>query len=217
MRQASKQSVRGQCVCPSQLYISDIQQRPPRPRHERLERLAKRFGGGTSKIRDDQSNGGSTSQAQATADMLFSYRGHFYFVPHDFVFCTGATLKTALVFWFCGMDSTNGKRIRPFRKLKLKLLPTKKLKNTYKINWCPIFRFLEKNVHMSLPQQSNLITNEDLKIYYDECIKVLQDKVSFCFNDRKNSALTWKVSTWSKNIQPSSITSKKALIEISHF
>jgi hypothetical protein len=61
---------------------------------------------------------------------------------------------------------------------------------------------------MSLAQDSNLITNDDLKTYYDECIKVLQDRVSFCFNGRKNSALTWKVSTWSKNIQPSIISSK---------
>jgi hypothetical protein len=193
-----------------QRLMAEIESRYNNTLDERLNRLAERFGGSSGRIRNDVTNDGRSSQAQARADdMLFSYGGQFYYVPHDFAFPTGASLKTALVFWFCGMDtSTNGKRIRPFRTLKLQLLPTTKLKNTYKINWCPIFRYLEKNVQVSLAQDFNSITNDDLKMYYDECIKVLGDRVSFCFNDRKNSALTWKVSTWSRSIQPSYITSK---------
>ena len=189
-----------------QMMFTEVERRYNENLDERIENLVERLGGSGS-ANNVSASAAATSQVQTAgvaADMLFTYGGHFYFVPEHFSFPTAATLKAGIVFWFCGMDaSTTGKRIRPFRNLKPKSLPTTTLRTTFKLHWCPIFRYLEKHVSLSLPEDFDLITNNDLKIYHDECIKVLRERVSFCFKNGKNKALNWVVSTWSKHILPS--------------
>ena len=49
-------------------------------------------------------------------------------------------------------------------------------------------------------------TEEELKAYYDECIRFLKERVSYCFKEGKGvKALGNQISTWSKSVARSRI------------
>ena len=70
----------------------------------------------------------SQQQYQGSEESLFSYNGHFHYVPDGFLYPVSATLKSRLEFWFFRMDKVTGKRVCPFRKLKPSGIPTTPLK-----------------------------------------------------------------------------------------
>ena len=104
------------------------------------------------------------------------------------------------MFWLFGMDVANNNRVIPFRKLKATMLPLS-LKNTFKLNWKPLFVYLEKHVSIDV----ETITNDNINVYYNACIVVLKNRLSFCFKKKDGRSLSWAVSTWSKNVMPSNI------------
>ena len=110
-------------------------------------------------------------------------------------------------------------KIRAFRKLKTKNLPDR-LKNRFKLSWCPIFRYLEERVTMDLPENKMLMTEGEFQSYYDGCVFVLKQRVSHAFKKKggESCALALTVSTWSNRVQHSLIwkhgtESNKSFIE----
>lgn len=152
---------------------------------------------------DDSGDGG---QVVRSITDNFAYNGRFYFVPQDFEF-PRANLKEGLRLWLLG--HTTNKRgdsvVRPFRKLSTYSLPTLKHQNTYKIQWSPIFRYLEKNVGTILPADTSKMTVDEVDEYYKECVALLKEQVSYCFAKKGTKPLGWTLSTWSNRIQRSSI------------
>ena len=135
---------------------------------------------------------------------VFSYGGKFYYVPEDFKF-PSASLKEGLRLWLCGQTvSTNGtKSIRPFRQLRTKSLPPH-LKNTYKSQWSPIFKYLEEGVTaQQLPSDTSGMTADQIDNYYGHCMDLLRGKVSYCF--KKEDSTVWTTGTWSNRISRASV------------
>lgn len=144
-------------------------------------------------------------RAQDEVGNVFAYEGRFYGVPSSFQF-PRATLKEGLRLWFGGQTvSEDGRQIiRPFRKLTLSLLP-KKLHDTYKVQWRPIFTFIEAG--MKDTENGGILppnfTGDNLEKYYVACLEFLRRRVSYCF--KKGNAGTWSTGTWSNRIQRSTI------------
>jgi hypothetical protein len=161
--------------------------------------------------------GGETNQRQAPTTQtnncqggcVFLYDSRFWDVPKNFKFPTGATLRQGLEFWLKGqIVSPDGKQyIKPFRLLKQARLPASKLKNDFKLVWSPLYRFLESNAAMLLPNITRTMTVEDIQATYTTSISFLRGRVSYCFVGLPNNhnAETWKISTWANRISRSSI------------
>ena len=119
-------------------------------------------------------------------------------VPKNFEFPKRVDLKTGLHFWFYGLTcSTSGAlTVQPFRKLKPSGLHTKGLINKYRLQWRMLFEYLEKGVHVQLPEDTKQITSAEFKAYYTRCVVYLNQTVSYCFkvpNPMKQSISTWLV------------------------
>ena len=180
-----------------QALLTNFQERQQNELKDRFDKILERLEGSTAVV--NNTTAAAPSQQHHTPS-LFSYDGHFYSVPNGFVFPALATLKEGLGFWLFGMDVANNKRVVPFRKLKPIMIPSS-LKNTFKLNWKPIFVFLEKHVLIG----TETITTDNINTYYNACIVVLKNRLSFCFKKKDGKCLSWAVSTWSKNVLPSYI------------
>jgi len=144
-------------------------------------------------------------QARDEEGSVFAYDGRFYGVPSTFQF-PRATLKEGLQLWFGGQTvSEDGTQvIRPFRKLTLSLLP-KKLNATFKVQWRPIFKYIEEGMKNTVNADilSTDFTGDDLEKYYSSCLEFLRGRVSYCFKNGNSG--TWSTGTWSNRIQRSTI------------
>ena len=100
--------------------------------------------------------------------------------------------------------STDGKqRIKPFQKLSLEMLPTKELKNAFKLQWKPIFAFLSDVANFPPPGETT--SNEQINKAYSRCLEHLKSTVSYCFQKKKNPEDQWTIATWSVRTARSSI------------
>ena len=86
--------------------------------------------------------------------------------------------------WLLGhtVSADGSQRVKPFQKLTLAMLPTKELKNAYKLIWKPIFGFLEDVISL---QNGSTQTEEDIKDAYTRCLQHLQYTVSYCFEKKE--------------------------------
>ena len=137
---------------------------------------------------------------------IFQYKGRFYGVLESFNFLS-CTLKQGLQFWLFGQSAsiTRDCVVRPFQMLSTKLLPLT-LKNKFKINWCPIFRYIGTNGAVKLSRNTTTMSKNEFKEYYTKCVEMLRDRVSYVFQKKgERNTLTLSVAMWSRLIQKSSI------------
>ena len=135
---------------------------------------------------------------------VFQYDGKFFAVPKNFNF-PGCTLKQGLRFWLFGQsaDIEGNRVVRPFRKLKTSLLPIA-LRNKFKINWCPIFCYLEDK--LPLPRNTTMMTEAEFDVYFCDCVEVLNNRIPYVFSKKGGKGtLAFSVATWSRLVLKSSI------------
>jgi len=151
--------------------------------------------------RGGESGGGGGSKVKLT----YSYDGRFYAVPQGYEF-PKVNLKDGLRIWLKEqVISTNGMdRIKPLRKISLSMLP-KRLAQQVRMNFLPIFKFLEP-VLLNLPKQDGDITEELLQKTYDDCISFLQSRVSYLFVKGRSNPTQYSLGTWSNKTSFSAIS-----------
>lgn len=94
---------------------------------------------------------GEEGQESNQRSRLFNYQSRFWDVPHGFAFPVGLKRDAGWKLWMLGMPgyktvSENGIQIpspiKPFRNLLPSRLP-KKIANTFKLHWRPVFRMMD--------------------------------------------------------------------------
>ena len=176
---------------------------------ERLNGVRKEFAramnGGAAPPPADANNAAIAPSRNAGVSYTFMYDGKFYAVPKNFQF-PKPKLREAVRFWLCGQSvSANGQqRVKPFKDLQ-NMLPTNKLKNSYKLSWKKVFAFLDDGV--VFPSNSSL-TEEQIDKTYNHCIDYLKSRVSYCFAGDKNPVTEWGLSTWANRLSQSTIENK---------
>jgi hypothetical protein len=120
------------------------------------------------------------------------------------------TLREGLRFWLRGQSvSIDGaKVVKPFRKLALPGLPSPSLKNKYKVQWKPIFSYLEENGAYKVPRNTQQMMDGEIERIYDQCVNFLKDNVSYCFQSRRSAPTNWGLGTWSLKTWRSTILKK---------
>ena len=99
---------------------------------------------------------------------LFRYNNRFYDVPENFKFPERIKLRDALNMWLLGQSSSadGSFKIKPFKKIKASILPTKKLQNIYRLQWKPLFFHLDKIDDINIPHDSQTLTVEQINTVY---------------------------------------------------
>ena len=151
----------------------------------------------------------SSMQANATitADQplnaVFNFFAPFV-VPKSFEFTQDCTLFHAWQFWLKGSVirwSYKGKidseqyQLLPYRKFMPRTLPTKRLKNQFKLNWQPICKVLEEVPRLVIPSKNpNDITDGRdgfLHSSYEKAVEYLKtSRASFIFSNPKLNPLS---------------------------
>lgn len=139
---------------------------------------------------------GTTSRAEGVC--TFTHSGGFFYVPQDFKFPSNVDLRAGLRFWFNGLTiGDSGDYVKGFRNLTLKGLHTAQLKNTYKLTWRRVFKLLDLIEGVTLPAVSvSTVSEGELSSIYDELLKLLRNRFSFCFTMTENPHITWTLGTW---------------------
>ena len=166
----------------------------------------------------------SSMQANTTitidqpSNAVFNFFASFV-VPKSFEFPRDCTLFHAWQFWLKGSvfrRSYNGKieqyQLLPYRKFTPRTLPTKRLKNQFKLNWRPICKIMEDTPGLVIPSNPNDITDGRdgfLRSSYEKAVEYLKtSRASFIFSNPRSNPLSWFISTWSKNVTRSMVMSK---------
>jgi hypothetical protein len=102
----------------------------------------------------------NNQQANSTqAGMLFWHSGKFWGVPEDFEFPKGLKRNVGWKLWLQGMpghnmmDESGNITIRPMKSFRAFVpgrLP-KKIADTYKLHWRPLFQIMEEGLDDILP------------------------------------------------------------------
>jgi len=97
------------------------------------------------------------------------------------------------------------KCVKPFKDLSSNMLPTKELKDAFKLSWKKAFAFLAAGV--TFPSNSAPM-EEQIDEACNNSIDYLKSRVSYCFADGKNPVTEWALSTWANRLSRSSIEKK---------
>jgi hypothetical protein len=144
---------------------------------------------------------------------VYLHGGRHWHVPADFSFPMEVNLETGWRMWVQGMpgnetvDSDGNRQqapIRPFRKLKLDMLP-KDVKQKLQLHWRPIFSIMEQAPSQRVDPSVTSVDNNLLRALYDNGREYLKTRVSYVFENPKLKPMQWRVSTWSKKVARSSI------------
>jgi len=127
---------------------------------------------------------------------MFAYGGRFYAVPENYDSFPKVNLLQGLRCWFRDqVASEDGKRVRAFRLITPKMLPGP-LASQFRVNWLPIFNFLEPV--KAIPRHS-VLTDERIDALYVECIEFLRSRVSYLWNrGQRSNPNEFSVATWSR-------------------
>jgi hypothetical protein len=171
-------------------------------------------GGGGDEEEDNLNNfevGGEEREGaqRQPGSTTFAYHVHFFDVSQAFGF-PKVTLREGLRIWLRGQSvSTDGaKVVKPFRKLTLPGLPGPSLKNKYKVQWKPIFSYMEENGAYKVSRSTQQMTDGEIERIYDQCVNFLKDDVSYCFQSRQLTPTNWGLETWSLKTRRSTILKK---------
>ena len=151
------------------------------------------------------------NHSNPTVGGLFAYSGRFWDVPEGFLFPSGIKRDVGWKLWIQGMPAyaivgENGeivsRKIKPFRKLLPSRLP-KKVADTFKLIWRPIFTMMEEGItgNVLASTDESMLTSEMINSLYNEGTDHLRTKrVSYIFDDQKFHHNDWTISTWSKYV-----------------
>ena len=164
---------------------------------KQIENLGRRLGHGNN---DGNQQGNVPPGGPPTGDRpqnTFYYNDKWNYVPEGFRLPTGK-LRECLPMWLTGMVvSTDGsKKILPFRKLKRNrkfLIEGKELKDAYTNHW-GIFEYLER--YVATPADTSQMPVEGIDAYYQECVTVLKERVSYCFRNGADPLSSLGLSSW---------------------
>ena len=84
------------------------------------------------------------------------------------------------------------------------MLPTKKLKNAFKLSWKALFSIFEGHALSGLPQDTRTLSVADMTRYYSLCFDQLKGIASYCFTAPKQPH-SWSISTWAMRTRRSSV------------
>ena len=74
---------------------------------------------------------------------------------------------------------------------------TDALKNTHKLTWRRVFKLLDMIKGIIIPATSvNTVSESEFSSIYNELLKFLHNRFSFCFTITKNLHITWTLGTW---------------------
>jgi hypothetical protein len=156
----------------------------------------------------------NNQQANSTqAGTLFWHSGKFWDVPEDFEFPKGLKRNVGWKLWLQGMPGHNMidesgnitvRPIKPFRAFVPGRLP-KKIADTYKLHWRPLFQIMEEGLDDIPPMNPSTEISEAL---YNQATLHLQTRVGFIFENKKFNQNNWAISTWAKHVKRSMIVSK---------
>ena len=144
----------------------------------------------------------------------FLYDGGLWCVPKGFAFPDNVRRRDGWRMWLCGtlfMNAENGEkmRIKPYRFFTGKQLPTKHLKNQYKICWCPIFRKMAEAPGIQLPttMDASTITEDYVDKTYELATAYLKNTYEYLFEKEHSEQVisSWSITTWSNRIQRSKV------------
>ena len=96
------------------------------------------------------------------------------------------------------------KKNKPFRKISLKMLPTDKIKNSFKLHWKGLFLFVEEAPGLEIPHDSRLLTPDEIEKMFDLCVGFLRERASYCWSISRDP-MRWSISTWATNTKKSTI------------
>ena len=133
---------------------------------------------------------------------VFSHKnGRFYAVPVNYSF-PKVNLLQGLRCWFRDqVASDDGKRVRAYRlfppKMLTKMLP-EPLATKFRVNWLPIFNFLDPV--KAIPRHA-VLTDDGINDLYVECMEFLKSRVSYVWNrGQRSNPKEFSVATWSRSI-----------------
>ena len=154
----------------------------------------------------DENDNGQTADRNQSPSNTYCYDGHIYAVPKDFIF-PKVNIWEGLRFWFRGQIVSDRKFIIPFRNLQGQgRLPSKQLRDIYKLNWKQLFGLFEKefkNIQGWTAVLPRTASDEDLSKYYNQCKQFLQLRASYYYKNGIN--LDKQISTWSNKVQRANI------------
>ena len=138
----------------------------------------------------------------------FVYGGKFWCVPESFSFPESSTLWMAWCKWWLGSIAlVDGKqyKIKPYRRLSDKDLPTKTAKMTLKAKWRPVLSKMMQTPGLSTCPRF-VPDDTMLKQSYDAAILHLRSRFSFLFVEKYDDAnVRWAIGTWPKVTQPAHV------------
>ena len=153
----------------------------------------------------------NTQQEVRVTYRNYSHHGKFWNVPRDFSFPTAVRLDTGWKMWICGLpgnetvDNSGNRQqapIRPFRKLKLNMLPNE-IKKNFNLHWRSIFSMMQAAPGVEVRETG--IDYHYLRTSFDAAKGYLKTRVSYVFENERLHPERWGISTWSQKIERSSI------------
>ena len=160
----------------------------------------------------DEDEEGPTMQGQPQVKYrMYSHSGRYWHVPHNFSFPTGVNLEAGWKLWIQGLPANetvdgNGNRlqapIRPFRKLKLDMLP-EPVKTKFQLQWWRIFSMMEQAPGIEIRETN--VDAEHIRASFNVGKEYLKTRVGYCFQNQQKNPMEWQISYWSKKVAPSSI------------
>lgn len=160
----------------------------------------------------EQAAPGTLHQGPGQGVKFFAYAGKAWDVPQNFEFPKGIKRNAGWKLWIQGMpgNSTVGENgalttraIKPFRLFVPSRMP-KKIADTFKLHWRPIFAMMEEGLE-NIPQNPTAAQIDEL---YDQATEYLKTRVAFVFENPKMNEKNWMISTWAKNVKRSMIMAK---------
>jgi hypothetical protein len=87
-------------------------------------------------------------------------------------------------------------------------LPSKQLKNIYKVQWKPVFSMMEEGVKRMLllqPQHVDLSTAGEIEAMFQQGLAYLKSRASYIWRLERSKPENWVLSNWSKRLLRSAI------------
>ena len=103
------------------------------------------------------------------------------------------------------MDFNGSICIRPFRKLKPSMLPSKELKTQYNNEWKPIMLKMEGTPDLHIPKDVQEISNAFIENSYAQATNHLKQHICSYIWTKGYNHEAWTIGTWSTKTLPNQI------------
>lgn len=137
----------------------------------------------------------------------FVYNGAFWYLPVTFQFPDGATRFAGWKKWLVGaihIDGSQRWKVKPYRKLVGKDIPSKAQQNIFKNEWKPIFSKMMEAPELVVPSHDN-ITEDVVRDTYEVASNFLRTQYEYIFAKPDGVTEAYTLGTWSFKIKPSEV------------